>query len=92
MRMEFPKGVLLAQMVYGDLLRFARAASVKVRVTSYGHGWEIVLPGSTHATYVGSFEEVWPVFDEFCAQVQVSAWLDIYRMRMGTEAQTRGMA
>jgi hypothetical protein len=45
-----------------------------------------------YTRYVGSFSEVWPVFDEWCAQIQVAAWMDIYKQRMGTEAQTRGMA
>jgi hypothetical protein len=63
---------------------------MKAKVYCFGHGWAIELPGKTH--YVGAWHEVWPLFDEVNAHIQITAWLDIYRARMGTEAQTKGMA
>lgn len=63
---------------------------MKGRISCFGHGWACEVPGKTF--YVGSFPEAWAVFDEYVGQIAIAACLDVYRSRMGTEAQTRGMA
>mgnify|MGYP000907632941 CR=1 FL=1 len=63
---------------------------MKAKVYCFGHGWACELPGKIW--YVGRFEDTWQLFDEWLGQMQIQHCLGIYRGRMGTEAQTRGMA
>lgn len=64
---------------------------MKSKVYCFGHGWALEYP-SGKAVYVGRFAEIWPLFDAWVWPVQISACLDNYRVRMGTEAQTKGNA
>lgn len=64
---------------------------MKAKVYCFGHGWAFEYP-SGQARYVGRWEEIWPIVDEWMRRVEINACLDDYRARMGTEAQTKGMA